>query len=146
MGHHHRYHALARKKWPVVPNKELVHKTSDGRKIMKVPGWWIRDNLDVGWIGAGNPERDPYVPPDEIWVEDVFFLREENKHDVEAFPVHEMKEAKLMRKLLEESGVDEKEIDGVLEEIYDIAHHEAEGDESEFRQRRYGVKAPLVRD
>jgi len=40
-----------------------------GRKIKRMDGEWVRDNIDVDFVEGGNPSRYSYVPLDELWVE-----------------------------------------------------------------------------
>lgn len=61
-------------------------------RVRRVDGTEIRNNTELDFIGAGNGERWPFIPPDEIWVEMAL-------PDADLFPflVHEVVETRHMR-------------------------------------------------
>ena len=104
---------------------KTVHAKS-GRVILVyiVDGAWIRQNIDVGWIGGGHGLIDKYIPANTIWLERGF-----SKPDLLAFLVHELHEYDLM-----EAGGD-----------YEKAHEAANEVEAAYRrsvlkERRAKVK------
>ena len=74
--------------WKFVPNYQGIMIP-----VLLVDGEWIRNNLDVGFIGGGHDLVDKYIgyAGPAIWIEKVF-----SKLDRAAFLVHELHERDLM--------------------------------------------------
>lgn len=86
-------------------------------KIYIVDGNYIRNNIDIDFVGGGNPSRYQYVPKGELWVEK---LSDGNKNDIDAFIEHEYVECERMKN----KG-----------ESYDVAHEKASEVEKIIRNK-----------
>jgi len=87
-------------------------RTQDGFKIFFVNGTFIRDHIDIDFTMGGHGYRFPFIPKDEIWIEQGM-----NDKDATATIAHELKEAEEMK-----SG-----------KTYSQAHEKANTVEERFR-------------
>ena len=86
-------------------------------KVYTVNGPYVRNHIDVGFIGGSNPEADPkYIPEGEIWLDNTL-----EGMDRDAILVHEKTEAVLMSE-------DDRE--------YHDAHGKANEVEEQYRDDR----------
>ena len=74
-----------------IPKKFL--KYHKGYKIFVVDGNYIRNNIDIDFVGGGNPARYQYVPDGELWIEK---LSNNEESDIEGFIEHEYTECERM--------------------------------------------------
>lgn len=93
-------------------NKVLIKKVH-GLNVYTVNGSYIRDNIDVDFIGGGNGYAHSYIPKNEIWIEEDF-----KQSDVDAFIHHELVELERMN---------------VYHEPYRVAHNAANKAERKYR-------------
>jgi hypothetical protein len=98
-----------------VPKKFL--KNYKGYKVYIVHGDYIRDKIDIDFVGGGNPSRYQYVPNGEIWVENL----DDDKDDIQAFIKHEYVECERMKN---------------KKETYNKAHDEASKEEKKLRKKQ----------
>lgn len=62
-----------------------------GYEVWLVDGTRIRDEIDIDYVGGGNPERYQYIPAGEIWLESTL-----SPGDYLPIIIHEVYEAHLM--------------------------------------------------
>lgn len=88
-----------------------------GYKVYEVDGNYVRNNIDIDFVGGGNPARYQYVPEGELWIER---LGDNEKTDVMGFIKHEYTECERMKK---------------LGETYEEAHEVASEVEKKLRKK-----------
>lgn len=71
--------------------KEFHKKLKDGTTIYSVDGDYVRNNLEVDFIGGGHGYVYTFIPKNEIWIEQRF-----SQDDQTFFLMHEMIERLLM--------------------------------------------------
>jgi hypothetical protein len=112
------------------PVKRKWAYLKDGTVVYTVNGYEVRSNLDVAWIGSGNPERDPYIPDCEIWIENSLC-----REDRLAFVEHELVSRNTLAVMRERGNVDYKE-----------ANRLATLAEAKFRHEQFKVTAQIIED
>lgn len=50
--------------------KKYIAELWDGTKIFMVNGEWVRNNIDVSWIGGSHESECGWIPKKEIWIEE----------------------------------------------------------------------------
>jgi hypothetical protein len=66
-------------------DKEFKGELFDGTRVYLVNGKWIRDNIDVAWLGGGHDQECDWIPKGEIWVE-----KTDDPSDAEKVLAHEI--------------------------------------------------------
>jgi len=73
-------------------HKKLIEKHNNSIKVFLVNGEIVRDLFDPDFGGGGHDKVYPYVPKNEIWLDDDFSLKERR-----FILVHELRERRLMK-------------------------------------------------
>jgi hypothetical protein len=72
-------------------NKVLLNKYTNGLKVYTVNGQYVRDNLDIDFTQGGHYKVYPFIPENEIWIDDI--LRD---NDRDSTKLHEIAEVASM--------------------------------------------------
>jgi len=75
--------------------KKLYLRTEDGMKIFLIEGDYFRDHLDIDFTVGGHHWVYPFIPTDEVWIDDAY---SDEPREVEFFIAHELLEIKHMKR------------------------------------------------
>lgn len=73
-------------------NKVFIDELWDGTKIYQIDGDFVRNHVDINFIGGGNGYAYDYCPKDELWYENM-----PNQDDCRYILLHEIVEYIFMR-------------------------------------------------
>jgi len=80
---------------PVKLIRKKYMRTEDGMKIYLIDGEYFRDNLDIDFTVGGHHWVYPFIPRDEVWLDEAYTTEPK---EVEYFIAHELEELKHMKK------------------------------------------------
>jgi len=80
---------------PVKLMKKQYLRTQDCMKIYLIEGEYFRDRLDIDFTVGGHHWVYPFIPHDEVWIDDAY---SDEPREVEYFIAHELLEIKQMRR------------------------------------------------
>lgn len=75
--------------------KKQYIRTEDGMKIFLIEGDYFRDHLDIDFTVGGHHWVYPFIPTDEVWIDDAY---SDEPREVEFFIAHELLEIKHMKR------------------------------------------------
>jgi hypothetical protein len=119
-----------------IPGSEEIGTLQDGTCVYLVDGAYVRDNIEVSWIGGGHGFEDDFIPEDEIWVEN-----EPTDEDSEHLFIHEITEYLLMRygKMAYDQA---HEMANSIEAIVRGNDNQADSNEEKKTEQGYGKNNP----